>query len=385
MEQPDALSRRDFLVTGAVGAAALAAGTEAVAQTAAPTQKLHVKPLPNEIFISHGINQETRLETLRGYLTPASHFYVRQHATTPALDTGTWRLRVEGDAIERSLELGFDDLLRLPSRSVICFVECAGNGRGFFKEFMGKAASGTPWRLGGIGVAEWTGVPLGAVLDLAKVKRDTPRDILNVLVEGLDSVKVNRPMSLTKAYEDDTLLAYTMNGDPIAPDHGFPVRAIVPGWVGINNIKWVGRIEVRQSVIDVPTTTKTYVLEGPDYPTKVVLRQQTIKSAVALPWPATLPAGRQRVRGFAWSPAGRISRVEYSLDRGTTWQPAALREPNIPRAWARWDFEWDARPGDHVILTRAVDDQGSTQPASIPWNAQGYGYNVPVPHPVKVS
>jgi sulfane dehydrogenase subunit SoxC len=325
------------------------------------------------------------LETLRGYLTPASHFFVRQHATTPALDTRTWRLRIEGNAVERPVELSFDDLLRLPSRSVIAYVECAGNGRGFFKEFMGKVASGTQWRFGGIGVAEWTGVPLGAVLELAKVRRDTPRDILNVLVEGLDSVKVNRPMSLAKAFEDDTLLAYAFNGEPVPPDHGFPVRAIVPGWVGINNIKWVGRIEVRNSVIDVPTTTKTYVLEGPDYPSKMVLRQQTIKSAVALPWGATIQAGRQRVRGFAWSPIGRISRAEYSLDRGTTWQAAALREPNIPRAWTRWDFEWDARPGDHAILTRAIDDQGNAQPASISWNAQGYGYNVPVPHPVKVT
>jgi sulfane dehydrogenase subunit SoxC len=385
MERHDAFTRRQFLATGAAGAAALATGTEAMAQAPAPAQKFHVKPVPGDTFIDHGINQETRLETLRGYLTPASHFFVRQHAATPALDTRTWRLRVEGNAVERPLELGFEDLLRLPSRSVICFVECAGNGRGFFKEFMGKVASGTQWRLGGIGVAEWTGVPLGAVLELARVKRDTPRDILNVLVEGLDSVKVNRPMSLAKAFEDDTLLAYAFNGEPVPPDHGFPVRAIVPGWVGINNIKWVGRIEVRDSVIEVPTTTKTYVLEGPDYPTKVVLRQQTIKSAVALPWGATLPAGRQRVRGFAWSPAGRISRVEYSLDRGGTWQPAALREPNIPRAWTRWDFEWDARPGDHAILTRASDDQGNTQPATMPWNAQGYGYNVPVPHPVKVT
>jgi DMSO/TMAO reductase YedYZ molybdopterin-dependent catalytic subunit len=250
---------------------------------------------------------------------------------------------------------------------------------------MGKVASGTQWRLGGIGVAEWTGVPLGAVLEMARVRRGTPRDILNVLVEGLDSVKVNRPMSLNKAWEDDTLLAYAMNGAPVPQDHGFPVRAIVPGWVGINNIKWVGRIEVRDSVIDVPTTTKTYVLEGPDYPSKVVLRLQTMKTAVALPWGATLPAGRQRVRGFAWSPMGRISRVEVSLDRGATWQRAFLREPNIPRAWTRWDFEWDARPGDHAILTRAIDDQGHGQPDSIPWNAQGYGYNVPVPHPVKVT
>jgi sulfane dehydrogenase subunit SoxC len=381
MSEPGPLTRRQFLATGVAGAAALASSGEAVAQA----QTFHVKPLPSEIFISHGINLETRLETLRGYLTPASHFFIRQHATTPALDPRTWRLRVEGNALERPLELGFDDLLRLPSRSVIAFVECAGNGRGFFKEFMGKVASGTQWRFGGIGVAEWTGVPLGAVLELARVRRDTPRDILNVLVEGLDSVKVSRPISLAKAFEEDTLLAYAFNGEPVPPDHGFPVRAIVPGWVGINNVKWVGRIEVRTTVIDVATTTKSYVLEGPDYPSKVVLRQQTIKSAIALPWGATLPAGRQRVRGFAWSPAGRISRVDYSLDRGATWLPAFLREPNIPRAWARWDFEWDARPGEHVILTRAVDDQGNTQPASMPWNAQGYGYNVPVPHPVKVT
>ena len=377
------VTRRQFLVTGAASAAALATRHEAAAQ--APAQKFHVKPVPPEIFIDHGINQETRLETLRGYLTPASHFFVRSHSATPILDVRTWRLRVEGDAVERPLDLGFDDLLKLPSRSVISAVECAGNGRGFFQELMGKTASGTQWRYGGIGVAEWTGVPLGAVLELARVKRDTPRDILNVLVEGLDSVKVNRPMSLAKAFEEDTLLAYAFNGEPVPADHGFPVRAIVPGWVGINNIKWVGRVEVRSTVIDVPTTTKTYVLEGPDYTSRVVLRQQTIKSAVALPWGATLPAGRQRVRGFAWSPVGRISRVEVSLDRGVTWQPVDLREPNIPRAWTRWDFEWNARPGEHAILTRAIDDQGHTQPAAMPWNAQGYGYNVPVPHPVKVA
>jgi sulfane dehydrogenase subunit SoxC len=383
MDGHDTFTRRQFLATGATAAAGVALGVEALAQ--APPQKFHVKPTPGDIFIDHGINQETRLETLRGHLTPASHFFVRNHTSTPTLDARTWRLRVEGNAVERPFELGFDDLLRLPSRSVTCFVECAGNGRGFFKELMGKVASGTQWRHGAIGVAQWTGVPLGAVLEMARVRPDVPRDILNVLVEGLDSVKVNRPISLAKAFEDDTLLAYAFNGEPVPPDHGFPVRAIVPGWVGISNIKWVGRIEVRDSVIDVPTTTKTYVLDGPDYPAKVVLRQQTIKSAVALPWGGTLRSGRQRVHGFAWSPGGRISRVEYSLDRGAGWQPAALREPNIPRAWTRWDFEWDARPGDHVILTRAIDDHGNTQPASIPWNAQGYGYNVPVPHPVKVG
>ncbi|MCL6640948.1 MAG: sulfite oxidase, partial [Candidatus Rokubacteria bacterium] len=332
------LDRRRFLLAAGVVGAAVAAGPRpSPAQTPPPAGRFHVKPLPADIFIDHGINQETRLETLRGYLTPASHFFIRNHTATPTLDLAAWRLRVEGNAVDRPLQLTFDDLLKLPSRSVICFVECAGNGRGFFKEVMGKPASGTQWHLGAVGVAEWTGVPLGAVLELAGVKRDTPRDILNVLVEGLDSVRVNRPISLAKAFEEGTLLAYAMNGEPVPPDHGFPVRAIVPGWVGINNIKWVGRIEVRDRAIDVPTTTKTYVLDGPDYPSKVVLRLQTLKSALALPWGATLRAGRHRLRGFAWSPVGRISRVEVSFDRGATWRPATLREPNIPRAWVRWE------------------------------------------------
>ncbi len=207
----DAVSRREFLATGA-GAVALATGSHAIAQSPP-----HVKPLPAEIFIDHGLNQETRLETIKGYLTPSSHFFVRNHTSTPVLDVRTWRLRVEGEAVERPLDLSFDDLQRLPSRSVTSYVECAGNGREFFKEFMGKPASGTQWRFGGIGVSEWTGVPLGAVLEMARVRRETPRDILNVLVEGLDSVKVKRPMSLAKALDDDTLLAYAMNG---ARSHG---------------------------------------------------------------------------------------------------------------------------------------------------------------------
>ena len=381
MDAHDLVSRRSFLAVAGATAAALAPTAPVAAQTPAT----HVKPLPADVFIDHGLNKETRLETLRGYLTPASHFFVRNHAPTPVVDPRTWRLRVEGSALERPLDIGFDELLRLPSRSVICYVECAGNGRGFFKEFMGKVASGTQWRLGAVGVAEWTGVPLGAILELARLKRDTPRDPLNVLVESLDAVKVNRPMSLAKALEDDTLIAYAMNGEPIPADHGAPARAIVPGWVGINNIKWVGRIEVRERAIDVPTTTSTYVMEGPDHAGKTPLRLQTIKSAVALPWGGTVSAGRQRLRGFAWSPAGRITRVEVSFDRGATWTATALTEPNIPRAWVRWELEWDARPGAHTITTRATDDRGNTQPASMPWNAQGYGYNVPVPHPVQVA
>lgn len=380
------VSRRGFLqAVGVGGVAVVLAPTAAVVSAEEAKPKGLVKPAPSEVFINHGLNQETRLEALKGYLTPPSHFFVRNHHPSPVLDARTWRLKVEGNAVDRPLELTYEDLLRMPSRSVICFIECAGNGRGFFAQFMGRTGQGTQWRFGAIGVAEWTGVPLGAILDMAGLKRDSPRDILNVLIEGLDDGKVSRPVTVEKALEDDTLLAYAMNGEVLPADHGFPVRAVVPGWVGINNVKWVGRIEVRDSKIDVRTTTTSYILEGPDYPDKPPLRLQTLKSAVALPWGGTVPPGRHLVRGFAWSPVGRITQVEVSLDRGATWRPARLREPNIPRAWVRWDFEWNAAPGEHTITTRATDERGNAQPASILWNRQGYGYNVPVPHPVKVA
>lgn len=376
------LSRRAFL--RASSQLVCVAPLGALVQPSSLAARALVKPCPPEFFIDHGLNQETRLEHLTGYVTPVGRFFVRNHSPTPRVDLARWRLRVEGRGVVRPLELSFDDLLRLPARSVICFVECAGNARRFFGEIMGRRAEGTQWRFGAIGVAEWTGVPLGAVLELAGLRPGLPRDVLNVLIEGIDATKVSRPLTLEKALDEETLLAYAMNGEPLAPDHGYPVRAIVPGWVGINCIKWVGRIEVDERPIAVLTTTRSYVLDGPEYPHRPPLQLQTMKSALALPWPATLAAGRQRLRGFAWSPVGRIARVEVSLDRGATWQAAALREPNLPRAWVRWEFEWEALPGTRTVTVRAADGAGNGQPSAIPWNRLGYGYNVPVPHPVTV-
>jgi sulfane dehydrogenase subunit SoxC len=381
--KPAGVSRRTVLLASVplLAPASLLAGRQREGLAA----RLLVKPCPADFFIDHGLNQETRLERLAGYLTPASRLFVRNHSATPTIDLARWRLRVEGRAVGRPLELSFDELLRLPTRSVICFVECAGNGRVFFGEQMGRRAEGTQWRFGAIGVAEWTGVPLGAVLELARLKAGLPRDVLNVLIEGLDRTKVSRPVTLEKALDEETLLAYAINGEPLPPDHGYPVRAVVPGWTGINSIKWVGRIEVAEEPIGVLTTTRSYVLDGPDYPDRPPLRLQTMKSAVALPWPATVAAGWQRLRGFAWSPVGRIARVEVSVDGGATWSDALLGTPNLPRAWVRWEFAWNARPGRHTVTVRATDEAGHRQPAAIPWNRLGYGYNVPVPHPVLVT
>jgi sulfane dehydrogenase subunit SoxC len=270
--------------------------------------------------------------------------------------------------------------------SVIRTVECAGNGRSFFESAYARKAQGTQWKLGAIGVAEWTGVRLRDVLDRAGLKR-TAKD---VMPEGLDDLKVSRPMSVAKAVAEDTILAYAMNGDPLPPDHGSPMRVLVPGWIGVANIKWVGRIEVSEEALFSHWNTDTYILIGPDYqPTPFakgpVLSLQNLKSALELDMTAQLQAGRQRITGRSWSPFGKITQVEYSLDQGLTWQLARLQEPRISQAWTRWDFDWDARPGQHTIRVRASDEHGHVQPDRVPWNEQGYLYNAVVDHPVIVA
>ncbi len=393
------MSRRRFLnlLASGGGTVVLAAcspkPTLTATQTAPPPTteaakpKIHVKSTPPELFINHGVNQEMRWENMyrRGYLTPASLFFIRNHDPSPIIDVKTWRLKVEGPGVARPLELTYDEILRLPSKSVIRYIECAGNGRGFHKEVLGKPAKGTQWRLGAYGVAEWTGVPLAEILDRAGLKRTA----VDVMPTGLDVRRIERPMSLAKALEDDTLLVYAMNGDALPSDHGFPVRVLVPGWIGIANIKWVGRLFVSEEPIFVEKNTKDYVLIGPDFPERPpakgpILTFQTLKSAIALPWPATLSPGRHLIRGYAWSPHGKIAKVEYSLDGGKTWALATLREPNIPRAGVRWDFPWDAKPGDYTIMTRAADEKGNTQPETVRWNELGYEFWAVVRHPIKV-
>lgn len=392
------LSRRRFLslLAGGGGAAVLATfGPRAVgAQSGSPAQvqtaklQIHAKPTPPELFIGHGVNQEMRWEAMygRGYLTPNAMFFIRNHDPSPIIDVKTWRLKVEGPGVAHPLELTYDQILGLPSKSIIRYIECAGNGRGFFKEVLGKPAKGTQWRLGAYGVAEWTGVPLKEILDRAGIKQSA----VDVMPTGLDARKIERPMSAAKALEDDTLLVYAMNGDVLPADHGFPVRVLVPGWIGIANIKWVGRLFVSEEPIFVEKNTKDYVLIGPDFPEKPpakgpILTLQTLKSAIALPWPATLSAGQNLIRGYAWSPHGKIAKVEYSVDGGKTWAAAALREPNLPRAGVRWEFSWDAKPGDYTVMTRATDEKGDTQPETVRWNELGYEFSAVIRHPVKVA
>jgi sulfane dehydrogenase subunit SoxC len=383
--------RRLFQVLAATGASVMLGGAwprQAREAQAASAQDLVVKPTPPELFFDYGSNKEMRWENMaqRGYVVPNELFFVRNHTRTPRIDVSTWHLKVEGSGVERPFELAYDALLSMPAVSVTRAVECAGNGRSFFETAYGKKAQGTQWKLGAIGVAEWTGVRLSDVLDRAGLKR-TAKD---VMPEGLDELKVRRPMSVTKAVAEDTILAYAMNGEPLPPDHGFPVRVLVPGWIGVANIKWVGRIEVSEEAIYSPWNTETYILIGGDYqpdpPAKgPVLSLQNLKSALELNMGAQLHAGRHLMTGRSWSPFGKMTKVEYSLDRGVTWRQARLQEPNIAQAWVRWDFDWEARPGQQTIRVRAADEKGHTQPDSVPWNEQGYLFNAVVEHPLTIT
>jgi sulfane dehydrogenase subunit SoxC len=319
------------------------------------------------------------------YYTPNSAFFTFCHASPPVVDIKNWKLSIEGDGVENPYTLTYDDLLKLPSKTFTRYLECAGNGRSFFESMLKKKAMGSQWRFGGYGIAEWTGVPMKELLSRAKVKPSA----LDVMPVGVDNPPGERPLPISKAMEEDSLLAYLMNGEILPVDHGFPVRAFLPGWVGVASVKWVSKIIVSTSPIHVITNTNSYVLIGPDYqpqpPAKgPVISKQLIKSAICLPWPATLKAGEQKITGYAWSPSGKITKVEVSLDGGKTFVPARLTGPNYERAGSRWEYTLDLTRGLQTITPRATDEKGNTQydMSEQKWNQLGYLFGALVPHPI---
>ena len=311
--------------------------------------------------------------------------FVRNHAPTPRIDVATYRLRVGGPAVTRPLELGLDDVKSMPSRSVTAFIECGGNWRRFSAELTGRSAPGDQWGTEALVVAEWTGIPLGALLERAGVTDEA----VDVDLVGLDECAFRRPVSIEKASHEDTLIAWAMNGAALTPDHGYPLRAVVPGWVGSSSIKWLGRIDVSREPILAPTNTTSYVLIGDAWPREGAalgkpIHEQTLKSALALDRPARLSAGTHILHGFAHGPRPPQG-VHWSADGGRTWRAARFTEPALRWSLRRFEVEWTADPGSHVLMTRATDDRGTTQPMPpIPHNERGYVLNAVLPHPIEV-
>lgn len=324
----------------------------------------------------------------RTYQMPDSFFFVRDHTAYTFIDVSTWQLSLEGDGVAKPFTLKYNDLLAMPSTTVTRYVECAGNGRSFYDTLLKKPAQGGQWHLGAYGIADWTGVKLSTLLNQAGIKSNA----VDVMPTGLDSTNVERPMPVAKAMEDDTMLVYMMNGDILPVDHGFPARVPVPGWVGVNSIKWVGKITISTQPIYVEKNTTNYVLIGPDYQPQgpaqgPPVTTQVMKSACCLPWPAKLSAGQQKIVGYAWSPNGKISKVDVSLDGGKTFQSASLVGSNIEKAGTRWEFSFTAQTGNMTITPRATDDKNNVQYdiSQQKWNQLGYLFGAMVPHPVTVT
>ncbi|WP_320773984.1 sulfite oxidase [Streptomyces sp. CRN 30] len=394
----EGVSRRTLLRLLAVAGAA--AGTSAAfgPPAAAATAPGIVKPLPDSWFTVRGTNAESRFASFAetGYHTPNERFFVRNHTSTPVLDADDWVLTVRGDGLthDRSVEFTLDDLRRLPAVTRTAFVECAGNGRSFFTTQQGQTVSGTAWTLGAVGTARWRGVRLADVLRRAGLGRHAvdvmPRglDADYVTADGANLGRVRRPLPLAKAL-DDVLLAYEMNGEPLPYDHGYPVRVLVPSWIGVSSVKWVGDIEVSAQPLYSPWNTDFYRLFGDAHPVEgsAPLTRQTVKSAWEVEWGAQVAAGTaHRLTGRSWSGAAGVVRVDVSTDGGGTWRPARLHDAPRRAGWVRWSADWLPRtPGSYTLLARATDGAGHTQPDTTVHNTQGYLFDAVVRHPVTVT
>jgi DMSO/TMAO reductase YedYZ molybdopterin-dependent catalytic subunit len=387
------LSRRAFLaLAAAASAGAASAGAvldpgAASADTGSPI----VKPLPPQWFTVFGSNAEMRWSAMRGqgYLVPVDRFFVRDHTSTPLIDADTWRLTVDGAGLRGGpVEFSLPELRRLPSETAIATVECAGNGRSFFTTQQAQSVTGTAWQLGAVGVARWRGVRLSTVLRRAGLSNRAV-DVMpagldpNYVTGGVDLGPVRRPMPVAKALRD-VLLAYEMNDEPLLPDHGHPVRLIVPHWIGVSSIKWVGRIEVSDQPLFSPWNTQFYRLFGPGYPADgQPFDRQVVKSAFELDFGATVTAGRSlRLTGRSWSASGPIRHVDVSTDGGQRWRRARPAGPSAAGGWQRWELDWRPAAGDHELLARATDIHGHTQPDATRYNTLGYLFDAVVRHRV---
>ena len=309
-------------------------------------------------------------ETLGGFITPTKSFYVRTHFPIPKIDRNKWRLRVEGE-VEKSFEINFDELIKLESAKIPVTLECAGNNRTFLE----PKVKGVQWGLGAVGNAEWTGVPLSILLDRALV-RSSARE---VILEGADGgmlddpkipsgeLKFARSIPLSKA-RADVLLAYKMNGSELPPEHGFPMRAVVPGWYAMASVKWLQRIIITDRPFTgyYQTMDYAYWRRREDIVELAPLTEMQIKAEIAKPVQGEIvPANSTyRVHGAAWTSDGEITKVELSTNGGTSWSEVNSIEQAAPNAWRLWEFDWrtPSKPGKQILIARANDSKSRNQP-----------------------
>jgi DMSO/TMAO reductase YedYZ molybdopterin-dependent catalytic subunit len=338
------------------------------------------------VYSEEYITRELPVSFLDSWITPAGRFFVRNNEHMPRIDVADWTLSITGE-VAHPLTVTLAELLKMQAHSVTNTLECAGNGRAFFQ----PRIPGVPWSRGGVGNAVFRGPSLGTLLRQAGV-RDAAR---HVAFRGVALASPDPPfmrsIPIEKALDPDTIVATEMNGLPLTSEHGYPARALVPGWIGSASIKWLTEIRVLQRELQGYFMDSAYRLPAP--PTEAAKENRTtsdgarlgkvitslpVKSIIATPADGSTidPAAPLRVFGAAWAGESAVARVEVSTDSGQSWQSATLGPEHARYAWRLWEFSWKPpEEGTYLIFSRATDIRGRSQPLDVPWNPGGYLWN----------
>jgi len=320
-------------------------------------------------------NHGMPLEALRYPVTPVGLHYLLIHYDVPVVEPEGWRLEVGG------LELSLDDLRARPVVEHTVTMECAGNGRARLEPHVVSQ----PWLLEAVGTARWRGTPLAPLLQEAGIPDGTTEVLFTGIdrgIEGGDEQAFQRALPLEEALRDEVLLAYEMNGAPLPPQHGFPLRLVVPGWYGMTNVKWLARIDFLDRPFGGYQNRQGYRLRQTEEDEGEPLNRMQPRSLLVPPGvpeflsrDRTVAAGEVLLEGRAWSGLAPIASVEVSDDGGSTWAAAELEPAGEPWAWRGWTYRWQAEPGERVLCSRARDEAGNEQPVEPAWNLGGYANN----------
>jgi sulfane dehydrogenase subunit SoxC len=335
-------------------------------------------------------NSGMPLETLRWPITPVGLHYLLIHYDIPVVDPAAWRLEL-GGAVERPASFSLADLAARETVTVPVTMECAGNGRARLE----PRPVSQPWLTEAVGTAAWTGTPLAPLLEEAGLGDDAVEVLFTGLdrgVEGGVAQAYERSLTLDEALGGDALLAWGIGDVPLPPQHGFPLRLVVPGWYGMTNVKWLRAITVLDAPFAGYQQARGYRMRRSEDEAGEPVTRMLPRALMAPPGVPDfmtrrrfVEAGAQRLEGRAWSGRGAIVRVEVSVDGGAAWADAALGDAPGPHAWRAWSYDWSAEPGEHVLACRATDAAGHVQPLEPEWNLGGYANNAVQRLPVTVA
>ncbi len=326
-------------------------------------------------------NRGMPLEALQYPITPTGLHYLFVHFDIPFIDTRRWRLNV-GGFVGNPITLSLNELRDRPSITLPVTMECAGNG----SALLTPRPTGQPWMLEGIGTSQWTGTPLAGLLEETRVREGAVEVLFTGIDHGVQGGKIQyyqRSLSIEDATRPEVILAYEMNGEPLQPQHGYPLRLIVPGWYGMTCVKWLESIQIITTPFNGNRMTgnsrSNRAKDGPGEPvTRIRVRALIVPPGIpdSMTRSRLVTTGLIQLTGRAWAGELDVARVEVSTGGGESWEEAELGERVSAYGWHPWSHPWHAAPGKHVIRVRATDSQGNLQPSTQPDTYQGSGNNM---------